>query len=42
MMVRDLGVDDFFAVGLEPGKRSRLIGAHQPAIAGDVCAEDGG
>ncbi len=42
MMLRDLGIDDFFSVGLELGKRSRFIGAHQPAVADDIGAEDGG
>ena len=41
-MLGNMRFDDFFAVGLELGKRSRLISAHQTAIADDICAEDGG
>ena len=42
MMLRDRGVDDFFAVRLEPGERSRLVGAHETAVADDVGAENSG
>ena len=35
-------VDERGAMRLEPGQRTRFVGAHQPAIADDIRAQDGG
>jgi hypothetical protein len=41
-MFGDLGIDEFLTVGLELAQRAFLIGAHQPAIAGNVAGENRG
>ena len=41
-MLGDLGIDQFLAMRLELAKRAFLVGAHQPAIAGDVARENRG
>jgi hypothetical protein len=40
-MCGDLGVDQFAAVGLDPRRRAFLVSAHQPAIASNICRQDG-
>jgi hypothetical protein len=39
-MCGDLGVDQFAAERLQPCQRAFLVGAHQPAIAGNVRRQD--
>ena len=39
---RDLGIDQLAAVRLEPCEGPFLVGADQPAVTRDICAEDGG
>ena len=40
-MCGDLGVDQFAAVRLQPCQRAFLVGAHQPAVAGNIRRQDG-
>src|ERR1035437_428398 len=39
-MFGDLGIDEFLTVPLELAQRAFLIGAHQPAVAGNVAGEN--
>ncbi len=38
----DSGIDQLGAVGLERGERASLIPTHQPAVAGNIRAQDCG
>ena len=38
-MFGDLGIDEFLTVGLKLAQRAFLVGAHQPAITGNVASE---
>ncbi len=40
MISRDAGIDDLTPNGLDLAKRSALVPAHQPAVAGHVCDQD--
>jgi len=37
---RDLGFQKLTAVSVEAGKRAFLVGAHEPAVAGDITSDD--
>src|ERR1700731_2074773 len=41
-MFGDLRIDEFLTVRLELAQRAFLVGAHQPAIAGNVAGENRG
>jgi hypothetical protein len=36
-----IGIDEFAAMCLQPGKGAFLVGTHQPAVAGDIDGQDG-
>jgi len=40
-MFRDRGLQEFMAVGVEPGERAFLVGSHQSAVSGDIRCENG-
>src|SRR5712671_1504204 len=41
-MLRDLGIDQFAPVRLQPSKRPFLVGTHEPTVTCDVRGENGG
>jgi hypothetical protein len=42
MVLGDLGIDRFAAMGFEPRQRAFLVRAHQPAVARDIGRKDRG
>ena len=40
-VLADPEIDDFAPVRLQPGERLLLVGAHQPAVAGDIGRQNG-
>ena len=42
VVLGDFGIEHLDAAGLEAGERTGLVGAHEPAVADRVGAQDGG
>jgi hypothetical protein len=42
MMLANFGIRDLAPQRLQPGKRTLLVGTHEPAETGDVRGENGG
>ena len=40
-MLGDHRLQQFAAMGVEPGERAFLVGPHQPAVAGNIPGENG-
>jgi hypothetical protein len=40
MVLGELGIDQFAAMGFEPRQRAFLVSAHQPAVARDIGRKD--
>src|SRR5271166_6530266 len=41
VVLGNLGIDEFAAMCLQPGKGALLVGTHEPAVAGDIDGQDG-